>query len=247
MMSFPYFPLYVLDQNNGVVLFNDQYQLGTLGGDVDLYAQVKGATVSTYSWNTSGLAYYYGSLSGTSTYHLHFQWAFTASVPSTQSITLTVTDTNGHQENETIYFELPTANVVSLPNSASWPTTISPDLVEAGAPSIPSEGVSVDADSGALDSTINLPSYNPNVPALALTYNSLTAKSAADHHSPAYPRSDAGCTYDRRFHVDVQLGGRDDLVLQHVDVQSRRRRADGASGQRRQPGLRPIRLFGPGR
>ena len=33
----------------------------------------------------------------------------------------------------------------------------------------------MDADSGALDASIDLPSYNPNVPALALTYNSLTA------------------------------------------------------------------------
>src|SRR5207237_9324305 len=40
---------------------------------------------------------------------------------------------------------------------------------------IRSQGVAVDADSGALDSVIPLPSYNPNVPAIALTYNSLTA------------------------------------------------------------------------
>ena len=53
--------------------------------------------------------------------------------------------------------------------------TISPDTVEPGAPSIASQNASVDADSGALDTAIDLPSYNPNMPALSLTYNSLTA------------------------------------------------------------------------
>ena len=35
--------------------------------------------------------------------------------------------------------------------------------------------MSVNANSGALDTSIPLPSYNPNVPALALTYDSLAA------------------------------------------------------------------------
>ena len=76
---------------------------------------------------------------------------------------------------QTFYFVVPTSNVVTLPSSASWPVTISPDLVEPGAPAIASQGVSVDADSGTLDTSIDLPSYNPNVPAIALTYNSMTA------------------------------------------------------------------------
>jgi hypothetical protein len=53
------------------VLFNNQYQLATPGGNVDLYAQVKGASVSKYSWNTSNLAISPGTLTGASTYHLH--------------------------------------------------------------------------------------------------------------------------------------------------------------------------------
>ena len=44
-----------------------------------------------------------------------------------------------------------------------------------GHPSIASQGVSVDADSGTLNTNIDLPSYNPTVPALSLTYNSMTA------------------------------------------------------------------------
>ena len=65
--------------------------------------------------------------------------------------------------------------MVSLPTSSSWPTTIPPDLEASGAPSIASQGVSVDADSGALNTNIDLPGYNPTVPALSLTYNSMTA------------------------------------------------------------------------
>ena len=58
LISFPYFALYVLDENNGITLFNNQYQQATLAGNVDLYAQVQGSAASTYtfSWNTSNLS-----------------------------------------------------------------------------------------------------------------------------------------------------------------------------------------------
>jgi YD repeat-containing protein len=173
-MSFPYFPLYVLDENNGIVLFNGQYQQATLNTTVDLYAQVKGTTVSTYSWTTSGNFTGTG-LAGTGTYHVHFQWPGTQASAQVESITLTVTDANSHQESETIDFQVPTSNIVTMPSSASWPVTIPADLVQPGAPAFDSQGVSVDAVSGALDASIDLPSYNPNVPALSLVYNSLTA------------------------------------------------------------------------
>jgi len=55
------------------------------------------------------------------------------------------------------------------------PATIPPDTVLAGDQSWGSDGVSVDANSGALDTSIGLPGYNPNIPGLALTYDSLTA------------------------------------------------------------------------
>ena len=51
-----YFPLYVLDVNNGVVLFPGVDQQATLGGSVILQAQVSGTTVSSYNWNTSGIS-----------------------------------------------------------------------------------------------------------------------------------------------------------------------------------------------
>ena len=172
-MSFPYFPLYVLDENNGIVLFNNQYQQSSPSGIINLYAQVKGTTVSTYSWTTSGLDIV--SSSGASTYNFQFQLSGVITSPEVGSVTLTVTNTSSQQESETVDFVVPTTSVVTMPSSSSWPVTIPPNLVEPGAPSIASQGVSVDADSGALDTEIDLPSYNPNVPAISLTYNSMTA------------------------------------------------------------------------
>ena len=168
--SFQYFPIYVMDENNGIILFNGQYQQAALSGTIDLYAQVKGTTVSTYSWTYNDLQVY--SDSGASTYHFHVVLDGTQSYP-VGSISLTVTNSSSQQESETFYFATPSA--VTMPYSASWPTTIPPDLEEPGAPMIPSQGVSVDADSGALDADIDLPSYNPNVPAMSWTYNSMTA------------------------------------------------------------------------
>ena len=137
-MSFPYFPLYVLDENNGIVLFNNQYQQASLNGVVDLDAQVKGTTVSTYNWTTSNLNI--ASSSGASTYHFHFQLTGTEIAPAVGSVSLTVTNSSSQQESETFYFVVPTSNVVALPTSSSWPVTISPDLVEPGARPSPARG-----------------------------------------------------------------------------------------------------------
>ncbi len=52
--AFPFFSMYVLDNNNGVVLYPGVQQLATLSGKVDLIAQV-GTTVSAYNWNTANL------------------------------------------------------------------------------------------------------------------------------------------------------------------------------------------------
>jgi hypothetical protein len=57
----------------------------------------------------------------------------------------------------------------------TWPQSLSPDTIGANSPSWSSDDVRAAVDSGALDTTIPLPSYDPNVPALALTYDSLTA------------------------------------------------------------------------
>ena len=90
-------------------------------------------------------------------------------------MTLTATNSSSQQETQTYYFEVPTGSITTNTGSASWPGSLSPDTVAAGDQSWNGDGVSVDANSGAVDATISLPSYNPNIPGLALTYDSLTA------------------------------------------------------------------------
>ena len=129
----------------------------------------------TFSWNTTNLA---GatSITGASTFDLKFTWETSNLLsPFVASVTLTATDSGSQQESQTYYFTVPAGSGQPNSGSASWPQTISPDLVLPGAPVIASDGVSVDANSGALDADIPLPSYNPDVGALDLTYNSLTA------------------------------------------------------------------------
>ena len=62
-------------------------------------------------------------------------------------------------------------------SNATWPTSLAPSQELDSAPSFSSVNgyATVDAMSGSLDTEIDLPSYNPNVPALALTYDSIAA------------------------------------------------------------------------
>ena len=176
---FPSFNLYTLDFNDGDVLFPGFVQYATPGGNVDLRAQVSGADVASYSWDTSGIGSVATDISGTSSYDLTFQWNSTFdTVSPTASITLTVTDTDSDQETQTYTFALPqrtSTGVAFGTGTMSWPAALSPDTVLAGDDSFPSQNVSVDANSGALDTAIALPTYNPNVPGLSLTYDSQAA------------------------------------------------------------------------
>ena len=52
---------------------------------------------------------------------------------------------------------------------------LDPGLISASSPAIASHNVSVVAVTGAAEASIDLPSFNPNVPALSLVYNSLSA------------------------------------------------------------------------
>ena len=242
-LSFPYFPLYTLDQNDGVVLFDGQSQLASTYGTTDLYAQVKDASVSSYTWTLSGG--YTFSYSGTSTDHLQIQWEWMNSSGSdqTETVTLTVTDSNSHQESQTYDFVIPASGLFSMPVSSSWPVTIPPDLVATGAPTIASQNASVDANSGALDTSINLSAYNPNVPALALTYDSLAADPKpiiVVHHT-----LDASSGVPTTVAATLTFNGtaRDDLVLRHQQLRPRRRAADGPPGRCHRSEHGPLRLL----
>ena len=174
LVSFPYFTLYSLNYVQGNVLVPNGYQQATLGGSMDLRAQVSGGSGMTFSWNTTNLTHA-TSISGASTYDLTFSWETSNLVSAAvDSVTLTATNSSMQQESQTYYFAIPKGTLTGGAG-ASWPNTISPDTVLPGAPEIASDGVSVDPDSGALDADIPLPSYNPNIASIDLTYNSLTA------------------------------------------------------------------------
>ena len=169
----PAFPLYTLDYIQGTVLLPNAVQLATPGGSMDLRAQATGTTGVTYSWNTSGLTAATG-IAGASTYDLTFSWSNHTSA-ELDSVTLTATNSSSQQVVQTYYFEVPAASVSNSQSSANWPTTLAPNTVSLNATEWASQYVSVNSNSGALDTEIDLPSYNPNVPTLALTYDSLTA------------------------------------------------------------------------
>ncbi len=175
--QFTYFPVYVINYDQGSVLMPGAYQLATFNQSVDLRAQVEGTTVNSISWNTSGLSQA-SHISGTGTYDLTFAWGNgnTNPSPSVESVTLSVTDINSHTETFTYDFLVPAGTGSgSGGGGATWPTSLPPNLVLDQAPAIDSQNVSVDSTSGALDTSINLPSYNPNLPSLSLAYDSLTA------------------------------------------------------------------------
>jgi RHS repeat-associated protein len=177
--TFAYFPLYVLDNNNGVVLYPGVDQLATLNASVDLLAQVSGTTISSYNWNTSGLGADIKNLSVTNTYQLTWQWQNSFSTTHTDTVTLSVTDVNSHTESYTYDFYLPagstSGNQSGGGSNVTWPTSLAPDAELDSSSAFDGDYATVDATSGAPDTSIDLPSYNPNVPAIALTYDSLTA------------------------------------------------------------------------
>jgi hypothetical protein len=157
--SFPYFAIYVLDNNDGVVMFPGADQFASLNGVVELEAQVSGATVSSYNWNTSGLGTDAKNIAGTTTYDLTFQW--TANNPSAahdDTITLSVKDTSNQFETYTYDFWVPSGTGPGGSgggSNATWPATIVPDTELLDAPSFATDDGSVDATSGALDTTID--------------------------------------------------------------------------------------------
>lgn len=174
-LSFTNFPLYTLDYNNGETLLPVASQYANLNGYVDLRAQTKSATGVTFSWNTSGLTDA-KNITGASTYHLQFQWKNSSS-GATDTVTLTATDSGGHQETQTYSFIVPSGSVFpwgSAP-SISWPESISPDQALADTARFDSQNLSVDAYSGSVQTAIALSSYNPNVAPLVFSYDSLNA------------------------------------------------------------------------
>ena len=174
MMAFANFPVYTLDYNAGSVLPPGTERLATLGANMDLRAQVENTAVASYSWDTSGLTDA-TTIAGANGYDLTFQWDSSVSTAATNSATLTVTNTSGQTQVQTYTFQVPAGSGTAGTGTATWPQSLSPDTVSTAAPSFAAHGATVDANSGSLGTSITLPSYNPNVPAVVLSYDSVTA------------------------------------------------------------------------
>ncbi len=79
-------------------------------------------------------------------------------------MTLTATNGSSQQEIQTYYFLVPAGYVIGNTGVADWPTSLSPDTVSADAASWSSDGVSVDANSGALDTDDRAAQLQPQHP-----------------------------------------------------------------------------------
>ena len=103
----------------------------------------------------------------------------------------------------------------------TWPSSYSPDTVNLDAPEWQSDGVSVNAISGALDAAIPLPSYNPNVARAGPDLRLAGGRPPADHHrrEPA-ERLGLGAVAGQR-HPDVQRHGGHDVLLRHQHASTR--------------------------
>jgi hypothetical protein len=169
LAPFTHFPLYVLDYNYGSILFPGFEQYAVIGGAnqgwVDLRAQVRDTTVSTYSWDTTNLTQA-TNISPTNTYRLTFKWG-TTNTAQTNSVTLTVTDNQGQQEIQTLSFWVPTgvSQVSGGAPTVTWPGSLPPDTIVPGAPETESQYVAVESNTGALQTSVALPTYNPVLPA----------------------------------------------------------------------------------
>ena len=115
------------------------------------------------------------------TYQLTFQWTNSIATTHVDAITLSVTDSNSHIETYTYDFQLLRGGAGTSGN-ATWPQSLAPNTVSAGRPGMVSDYVSVDSNSGALDTSIPLPSYNPNVRSQRPDLRFVDSESAADHH-----------------------------------------------------------------
>ncbi len=171
-------PSYVIDANKGAVLTEAVVNNDFSNWPEDLRAQVSGATVGTYTWDTTG-ATDATSVTGASTYQLQFTWGSFTSAARTDAITLTEDFVGGGSQSQTFHF------VVTATDSPAWsapPTVVSsgttvvtPDLLQSGAMSVSNPHDSITLADGSVSTEIDLPAYNPSVPALSLVYNSLAA------------------------------------------------------------------------
>ena len=168
----------VVDVNKGAVLTEAVINNDFSNWSVDLRAQVSGVTVSTYGWSFdhSGDVTVSG---GTSSYRLQFTWNSFTGAAKTEALTLTETFVGGGSQSQTFHFLVAGTDSsawYSAPTSSgTWPTVETPDMLQAGAAAVAGPHHTISLADGSVSTAINLPAYNPAVPALSLDYNSMAA------------------------------------------------------------------------
>ncbi len=184
-------PLWVLDANNRIALTDGGTGHDFAAWNVDLYAQVSGATVASggYNWTYSAADVNQGSVTGQGTYHLHFQWNdFSDYTNPVHSDTISLQTTNTDQTHETWSFSFQVYAHNTNPVNPFWsadstrPTTaptfplvIPPDAVKPGQETISQQYYSLGEETGEVRTSFALPSYDPGITPLQLDYSSLAA------------------------------------------------------------------------
>ena len=131
-------------------------------------------------------------------------------------------------------------------SNATWPTSLAPSQELLSAPSFASDNATVDATSGSLDTEIDLPSYNPNVPALSLAYDSV----AANPEPIIVVENTIGATVPSQVSAQLTFNGGTPLTTYYYSTSGfnpGRRATDRRPGHQRDgSGHRPLHLFDPG-
>jgi hypothetical protein len=166
-------PLEVYDAINGVVLRENVTEPATAGFEVELWANVWGGTVSTYSWDTSE-APMAVNVTGTSSPRLQFEWD--ASDEEPQIISVTTVNTDMTQQTRTITFFVEDEVDAGQPQfSQTQPAVTVPSEQRMSQEVVSAQYYDLSLNSGELYVSHMLPSYNPGAPALELAYSSLAA------------------------------------------------------------------------
>ncbi len=176
-------PLWGLDANKAIVITPGVIHHDFSTWNVDLRAEVSGATVATYNWNLSQ-APDATNVTGQGTYRLQFTWASFTGAARTNTITVTTTNTDSTQQTQVLTFKVaatdsPAWSATSPTTAASWPTVVTPDALRehqgtVGAGPYYRLGLAT----GELQVSHTLPTYHPNVPPLELVYSSTASSSS---------------------------------------------------------------------
>jgi RHS repeat-associated protein len=179
--SNPYVP-FVLDANTAEPVFQGPAYRSFSTWGMDLRAQVSGATIVSYSWNLAN-APDATNVTGANTYDVRFTWGTFSGGPHPEVIALTTVDSNLNTQTQNfLYFVdgIGSPAWASTPptTAATWQPLVAPDQLKGNADAVSGAGFSVNLTAGDLLVGHDLPSYNPALTPLGLTYSSNRADPA---------------------------------------------------------------------